>query len=87
MKISEEVKLTKQHQITIPKRVCMALNLEGGDRLEIIVSGNKLTMKPKKLIDADDHAYQLGKEILQAEEQIKRGEVVPWNEIKRQHKL
>lgn len=87
MKIAEEVKLTKQHQITIPKKVCAALNLTGGDRLEIIVSGKTLTMKPKRLIDSDDEAYLLGKEILEAEKQLSRGETVSWSEIKRQHQL
>ena len=83
-----EVKLTTQHQITIPKRVCEELRLQGGDRLEIVLMpGHKLLLKPKKLIDADDPAYQLGKEILEAEQQIKRGEVVPWSEVKRRHRL
>ncbi len=85
---TDEVKLTRQHQITIPKRVCEALKLRGGDRLEVIImSGQKLFLKPKKLIDADDPAYRLGQEILKAEEQVKRGEVVPWSEVKRQHGL
>ena len=84
----QEVKLTSQHQITIPKNVCASLNLQGGDRMEIIlISGKKLMLKPKKLIDADDAAYQLGKEILQAEAQIKRGQTVPWTEVKRRHRL
>ena len=84
----EEVKLTRQHQITIPKRVCDALRLQGGDRLEVVImTGSKLLLKPKKLIDADDPAYQLGREILEAERQIKRGNVVPWAEVKRQHGL
>ncbi len=47
----------------------------------------KLLLKPKKLIDRDDPAYRLGKEILEAEGQIKRGEVVPWSEMKRRHHL
>ena len=85
---TQEVKLTTQHQITIPKQVCEALHLQGGDRLEIVIMpGYKLLLKPKKLIDADDAAYQLGKEILEAEEQIKRGNVVPWAKIKHRHQL
>lgn len=83
-----EVKLTSQHQITIPKSVCQALHLEGGDRFEIVViAGRKLLLKPKKLIGADDPAYRLGREILEAERQIKRGEVTPWLDVKRQHGL
>ncbi len=85
---TDEVKLTSQHQITIPKRVCQALKLQGGDRLEVVIlSGQKLLLKPKRLIDADDAAYRLGKEILQAEQQITRGDTVPWTEVKRRHRL
>ncbi len=85
---SQEVKLTSQHQITIPKRVCERLHLRGGDRLEVVMMPDrKLMLKPKRLIDVDDPAYRLGKEILQAEEQIKRGKVVSWVEVKRRHRL
>ena len=85
---AEEVKLTRQHQITIPKSVCETLHLQGGDRLEVIVMpGNELLLKPKKLIDANDPAYRLGREILEAERQIKRGETTPWAEVKRKHGL
>ena len=84
----QEVKLTSQHQITIPKRVCDTLHLKGGDRLEIVMMpGPELLLKPKKLIDADDPAYRLGREILEAEGQIKRGETVAWSEVKRKHGL
>lgn len=86
--LTQEVKLTAQHQITIPKRVCERLRLKGGDRLEIVVlPEGRLVLKPKRLIDADDPAYRLGKEILEAERQIKRGEVVPWTEVKQRHGL
>ena len=85
---SGEVKLTAQHQITIPKRVCERLQLHGGDRLEVVVtSDRKLLLKPKKLIDADDAAYRLGKDIFEAEQQIKRGDVIPWSEVKSHHRL
>ena len=85
---TRHVTLTRQHQITIPKRICQALRLRGGDRLEILITpGHKLVLKPKKLIDADDPAYRLGQEILEAERQIARGETVPWTEVKRRHGL
>ncbi len=85
---TQEVKLTTQHQITIPKGVCERLRLKGGDRLEVVVMRNRrLLLKPKRLIDLDDPAYKLGREILEAERQIKRGEVVRWSEVKRRHRL
>lgn len=86
--MTQEVKLTRQHQITIPKRVCEILRLHGGDRLEIkILPGSTMILKPKQLIDVDDPAYRLGKRILEAEAQIKRGDTVPWSEVKRRHRL
>ena len=86
--ISQEVKLTTQHQITIPKQVCNELHLKGGDRFEIVVTpGRQLILKPKKLIDIDDEAYQIGKKILEAEDQIKKGNFIKWSDIKRHHKL
>lgn len=86
--VREEVKLTSQHQISIPKRIRQTLHLEAGDRLELIVmDAHRLLLKPKKLIDADDAAYQLGRKILEGERQIKRGEVTPWTEIKKRQRL
>ena len=86
--LTDEVKLTAQHQITIPKRVREALHLHGGDRLEILVMPDqKLFLKPKRVIDADDPAYQLGREILEAERQVRRGNVASWSEVKRRHHL
>lgn len=86
--VREEVKLTTQHQISIPKRIREVLHLEGGDRLELIViDGHRLLLKPKKLIDVDDKAYQLGRKILEGEKQIRRGEVSRWDDIKKHHRL
>ena len=52
--VTQEVKLTPQHQITIPKRIREELRLRGGDRLELVVmSGHRILIKPKKVIDAD----------------------------------
>ena len=50
-------------------------------------------LPPKKLaefrrwFEKFDPAYRLGREILEAEEQIKRKEVMPWSELKHKHGL
>ena len=86
--MTQEVKLTTQHQITIPKKMCQAAGLKSGDRLQIsVLPDKKLVLKRKKVIDADDPAYRLGLEILEAEGQIRQGKTVPWSEIKRRHRL
>ena len=86
--MTAEVKLTGQHQITIPKRVCEELHLRGGDRLQVVVTpDHQLVLRPAKLISADDPAYRLGRKILEAEAQIRRGDVVSWSAVKRRHGL
>ena len=86
--MTQEVKLTTQHQITIPKKMCQAAGLKSGDRLQIsVMPDKKLMLKRKQVIDADDPAYRLGREILEAEEQIKQGKTVLWSEIRRRHSL
>ena len=83
-----EVTLTRQRRITIPRPVCQALHLAGGDHLEIIVMpGHRLLLKPRKITSTDTPVSRLGREILAAERQIKRGHVVPWHEVKRRHNL
>jgi hypothetical protein len=50
-------------------------------------------LPPKKLAEFRrwfakfDPAYRLGLEILEAEEQIKRKEIVSWSQVKRKHGL
>ncbi len=86
--VRQEVTLTAQHQITIPKRVREVLQLHGGDRLELIVTpAHRLVLRPSKIVAADDPAYQLAQQIVKAERQIKRGHVTPWSTIKRRHQL
>ena len=83
-----EVMLTRQRRITIPKPVCQALHLAGGDHLEIVVMpGHRLLLKPSKAAGAGTRVSRLGREILEAERQIKSGHVVPWHEVKRRHGL
>lgn len=83
-----EVTLTRQRRITIPRPVCQAAHLAGGDHLEIVVMpGHRLLLKPRKANGADKPVSRLGQEILEAERQIKRGHVVPWREVKRRHGL
>ncbi len=88
MSKTSEVKLTRQHQITIPMSVCQELDLQGGDRLQIVIMpGQEMLLKPKKLIDANDEAYRLGREILGAEDEIKHGKVTTWADVKKRHRL
>lgn len=85
---SHEVKVTRQHQITIPRGICRAMRLKGGERLEVRLLGNdRLLLRHRKMVDTDDPAYRLGREILEAERQIRKGETISWSEVRRRHRL
>ena len=47
------VRLTRNFQVSIPKRVRDALGLKEGDFVEVEERDGAIVMLPKKLIDAD----------------------------------
>ena len=47
------VKVTRNFQVSIPKRIREALRLEEGDLVEVEERDGQIVMIPKKLIDAD----------------------------------
>jgi AbrB family looped-hinge helix DNA binding protein len=47
------VRITRNFQVSIPKRVREALGLEEGDFIEVEERDGTIVMQPKKLIDAD----------------------------------
>ena len=46
---SYRVKILSGYRITIPKEIRERWNLKIGDEIEIVVEGNKLTLRPVKL--------------------------------------
>jgi AbrB family looped-hinge helix DNA binding protein len=45
-----DVILRPKRQITLPASICQQLGIEIGDRLEVVIDGNNLIAKPKKVI-------------------------------------
>ena len=46
-------KITRNYQVSIPKKIRDALGLQEGDFMEIEARDGEIVMVPKKLIDAD----------------------------------
>jgi len=75
-----------KHQITIPKDIFEALNLEVGDFLEAGIEDNTIVLVPKKLIPKDQawfwtKEWQKGEK--EADEDIREGRLIgPFKSIK-----
>jgi len=78
-------KLGQRCQVVIPKDICEALGLQQGDFVEVVRDSKNGTViiKPKKLVDPDDILTSREEAIVRkAEQEIKRGEVVDWEDVK-----
>lgn len=72
------VRITRNFQISIPKRVREALGLQEGDLIEVEERDGAIVLLPKKLIDADQawfwsQEWQKGER--EAEDDIRAGRV------------
>lgn len=78
-------KLGQRRQVVIPKDICEELGLQPGDFVEVTrdPENGTVVIKPKKLVDADDILTSREEAIVRkAEQEIKRGEVVDWEDVK-----
>lgn len=82
------VRIRTNRQVTIPKQVFDDLGLQEGDFVEVVRSENTVLIKPKKLVDADDILTLEEQEIVEKGiEQLRRGESVPWSQVKHELEL
>jgi AbrB family looped-hinge helix DNA binding protein len=78
-------KLGQRRQVVIPKDICEELGLQQGDYVEVTgdPENGTVVIKPKKLVDSDDILTPREEAIVRkAEQEIKRGEVVDWEDVK-----
>ena len=79
------VKIRTNRQVTIPKRIFEELGLKEGEYVEVLRRGRTVVLKPKVLVDPDDLLTPEGEESLRrGQEQLRRGEGIPWEEVKRE---
>lgn len=81
-------KLGQRRQVVIPKEICDELGLHEGDFVEVTSTGGQVIIKPKKLVDADDVLTSEEEKVVRTgEAQLKKGEHVAWEDVKKRLKL
>ena len=81
-------KLGQRRQVVIPKEICDELGLHEGDFVEVTSTEGQVIIKPKKLVDADDVLTpEEAKLVRKGEAQLKKGEHVAWDDVKKQLNL
>ncbi len=82
------VKVRTNRQVTIPKVIFDELDLKEGDFVEVSRSKDTVVIKPKKLVDPEDFLTPEDEASIQKGlEQLKRGEYVEWDDLKKELKL
>jgi AbrB family looped-hinge helix DNA binding protein len=83
-------KVTRNHQVSIPKEIRDRLNLHEGDYVEVEERDGEIVMVPKKLIDADQAwfwspEWQAGER--EVDEELRAGRVIgPFNNVEEMKK-
>ncbi len=78
-------KLGQRRQVVIPKEICDELGLHEGDFVEVTSTEGLVIIKPKKVVDADDVLTpEEEKVVRKGEAQLKKGEHVAWDDVKKQ---
>jgi AbrB family looped-hinge helix DNA binding protein len=76
-------RIGRRRQVVIPKKIFDAMRLREGDFMEVTAQSGRVSMKPKKLVDADDTltAAEVRK-VRHGLKQAKEGKTRPWSQIR-----
>ncbi len=78
-------RLGRRRQLVIPKAICEALGLEEGSFVEVTHRKGRITIRPKKVVDQEDTLTPEEEKIVaKGFRQIKRGQYVTLDELKRE---
>jgi AbrB family looped-hinge helix DNA binding protein len=76
-------KLGQRRQVVIPKDICDELGLEEGDFVEVTSVEGHVVITPKKLMDAADVLTPAEEKVVRkGEAELKKGQHVPWDDLK-----
>ncbi len=77
-------KLGQRRQVVIPKDFCEELGLQVGDYIELKRMKGTVVIKPKKIVDAEDTLSPDEEKLVEKGfKQLKRGEYLTWEQVKR----
>ncbi len=81
-KLKRLVRITTNNQVAIPAFIVRNLSLRKGTYLEVEERGRQIVMTPKQLVDDEDFAFY--KEVIKkGRAQLRAGETVDWEDVKR----
>ncbi|MGA2327220.1 MAG: AbrB/MazE/SpoVT family DNA-binding domain-containing protein [Bryobacteraceae bacterium] len=76
-------RIGQRRQVVIPKKIFDAMRLRPGDFMEVTVESGHVSMKPKRLVDADDALTPAeAKKVRHALKQVRERKTRPWNQVK-----
>jgi AbrB family looped-hinge helix DNA binding protein len=76
-------RIGQRRQVVIPKKIFDAMRLKAGDFMEVTAESGRVSMKPKKLVDADDTlSASEAKKVRHALQQVREGKTRPWSQVK-----
>ncbi len=76
-------RIGQRRQVVIPKKIFDAMRLKAGDFMEVTAERGRVSMKPKKLVDADDTlSASEAKKVRPALQQVREGKTRPWSQVK-----
>ncbi|MCX8102924.1 MAG: AbrB/MazE/SpoVT family DNA-binding domain-containing protein [Candidatus Bipolaricaulota bacterium] len=82
------VKISTNRRVTIPKAICDVLGLREGQFVEVTRRNGVIVIKPTDIAEPDDILTPADKASLRRGlAQVKRGESIPWDEVKKRLKL
>ena len=78
-------RIGQRRQVVIPKGICDRLGLREGDFVELAERHDRIIIKPKKLVDPEDTLTpEEERTVAKGFRQLKRGEYITWNQLKRE---
>lgn len=76
-------RIGQRRQVVIPKKIFDAMRLRAGDFMEVTAESGRVSMKPKRLVDADDALTAAeAKKVRHGLKQVREGKTRPWSQVK-----
>jgi AbrB family looped-hinge helix DNA binding protein len=76
-------RIGQRRQVVIPKAIFEAMQLKAGDVMEVTAERGRVSMKPRKLIDADEVlTSKETKQLRHGLKQAREGKTRPWDRVK-----
>lgn len=82
------VKIRTNRQVTVPKVIFDELGLREGDFVDVTQEGSRIVIEPKRLVNLDESlSPEEEKAVEQGFRELRRGNSVPWSELKDELRL